>query len=196
MWMRCERSSRISLALAPTLLLIAISTTSCSRKTEKLSVPREVADMATQYLECSARADVACAARLFHYPADETVEERAADVNAVVHSLSIITKHFGTNGAVAPANDTVVYVEVAAGGADLEYWQAHPESLRATYRTEFSKFGRGFIAVEMCHISGRWEIRSVHYGLPAANPRSAARVMEVFNEIKQSHPQPLPPASM
>lgn len=176
------------------LLLLTISTASCSRETQKLSVPREAADVATQYLECSARADVACASRLFHYPADETAEERRADMSAVVQSLSVIAKHFGTNGAVAPANDPVVYVEVAAGSADLTYWQAHPESLRATYRTQFSKFGKGFIAVEMCHISGRWEIRSVHYGLPAANPRSAGRVMEVFNEIKRSEPQRLPPA--
>jgi hypothetical protein len=109
-------------------------------------------------------------------------------MNAVVHSLSIITKHFGTSGAVHAANDPVVYVEVAAGSADLAYWQAHPESLRATYRTEFSKFGKGFIAVEMCHLAGRWEIRSVHYGLPAANPRSSGRVMQVFNELKRDEP--------
>jgi hypothetical protein len=181
------------LALAPTLLLLAISTSSCSHETEKLSLPREAVDVARQYLECSARADVACAARLFHYPANETPEERIADVNAVVHSLTIITKHFGTNGVVKPANDPVVYVEVAAGGADLAYWQAHPESLRATYQTEFSMFGKGFIAVEMCHIDGRWAIRSVHYGLPATNPRSAGRVMQVFNEIKRSEPPQTPP---
>jgi hypothetical protein len=157
-------------------------------------MPQEAADVARQYLECAPRGDAACASRLFHYPADETAEERRADVNAVMHSLSIIMKHFGTNGAAKPANDPVVYVEVAAGSADLAYWQAHPESLRATYQTEFSRFGKGFIVVEMCHIAGRWEIRSVHYGLPATNPRSAGRVMEVFNEIKGSEPPPAPPA--
>jgi hypothetical protein len=87
---------------------------------------------------------------------------------------------------VRAAAGRFAYVEVAAGSADITYWQRHPESIKATYKTRFSKFGEGFVAVELCYISSRWEIRSVHYGLPAIDPRSTTRVMKVFDEIRGS----------
>lgn len=176
-----------SFGLAAAALALIISEPRCSRETvqpEVTTVPTEAALVAQQYLECAKRANELCAVELFHYPKDETEDERRADVEAVRQSFSVITKHFGMIGPVQRATGRLVYVEVAAGSADITYWQKHPESLKVTYETTFSKYGEGFVAVELCNISGRWEIRSVHYGLPATDPRSTGRIMRVFNELQ------------
>jgi hypothetical protein len=149
-------------------------------------VPEEAAAVAGKYLECAKSQDPVCAAKLFHYPADETVDERRADIEAVQLAIGVITNHFGRIESVRAAAGRFAYVEVAAGSADITYWQTHPESIKATYKTLFSKFGEGFVAVELCYISSRWEIRSVHYGLPAIDPRSTTRIMRVFDDLKGS----------
>lgn len=155
----------------------------CSPSTESRA-PDDASAVARRYFDCAGRGDAACAAALFHYPPEETPTERAADVAAVTESLSILEKHFGTAGPATPANDPVLYVEVAAGSADLGYWQKHPESLRLTYRTRFSRFGDGFVALDLTNLGSRWEIRQVHFGLPASDPRATARVTKVFNELR------------
>src|SRR5688572_10595815 len=104
--MDCRKDSRHLWVLAAALLALTISLSRCSReagKSELSTVPDDAAEVAQKYLECAKHADAVCAADLFHYPKDETPDERRADVEAVRHSVSVITKHFGTIGSIQNA---------------------------------------------------------------------------------------------
>jgi hypothetical protein len=166
-------------------LTVIGSSSRCSRRPAETPLPSgEAIRVIDRYFGCAAKNDVPCAVGLFHYPPDETPSERREDFVAVRRSLGIIFSAFGRTSNVQAANEVVMYVEVAAGSADLSYWKAHPESLRATYKVRFGNFGDGYIAVELCQLYERWEIRSVHYGLPAQDPRSASRMLAIFNELR------------
>jgi hypothetical protein len=162
---------------------VATIAAGCSPKTEARA-PAEASAVAQRYFDCAGRGDAACAAALFHYPPEETPAERAGDVAAVTQSLSILEKHFGTVDSGTPINGPVMYVQVGAGSANLAYWQKHPESLQLTYRARFSRFGDGFVALDLTNLASRWEIRQVHFGLPASDPRATPRVTKAFNELR------------
>lgn len=181
------RSFRSSWLRPIVLVALTFSIIDCTREAHEPSVtnvPAEAVEVAGKYLECVKNGDAGCAANLFHYRTDETVAERRAEVEAVRQSIAAITRHFGAIGSIQEVRGRVAYLEIAVGSADIAYWQKYPEAIKATYTAKFSEVGEGFIGVELCNISGTWEVRSVHYGLPAADPRSPARMLRVFKEVR------------
>jgi hypothetical protein len=147
-------------------------------------VPPEAVRVLDDYRNCVLKDDMRCAAALFQYDSESQVA-KAADTQFVVDSLTVVRKRFGRASEFKLYDHPTVYAEVAVGSADLEYWKAHPASTKLTYQTRYSQFGDGYLAVELCNVTSGWAIRSVHFGLPLADPRSASRTASVFKELQQ-----------
>jgi hypothetical protein len=128
------------------------------------------------------------AAKLFHCPTNMSRSECGNERKALSHMLSVMQREFGKLDNIMPLQKRYTFYSVSAGSGDMSYWQLHPDVLQKNYEVKFNKEGEGYVVIQSCNISGRWEIRSVSFALPAERPDAMARIREILkitmNEMK------------
>lgn len=123
------------------------------------------------------------AAKLFHYPANMSPAERDNESKAISHMLKVLRREFGKPTSITPLQKQYAFYSVSAGSGDIPYWQQHPDVLQKNYDVTFSKEGSGYIVVQLCNISGEWEIRSVSFAFPVERADAMRRITEISNII-------------
>lgn len=135
-----------------------------------------------RFVEAYNQKDFAGLAGLFHYPKEYTEAERRADREAIVRTLRMYFDEFGKIVKFEKVENPPFHYFVMIGGADIPYWEAHPEGDKRTYKVTFSREGEGYLVLVFSYILKEWEIRQVNYGLPAGKPRSEKRVSAIFQK--------------
>jgi hypothetical protein len=123
------------------------------------------------------------AAELFHYPAHYSQQERLKDLKIVSRMLYIISEEFGKITEKSKLEIIADYHDVFISGGDIPYWRNHADLSNIKYRVRFSKEGEGYIIIFFCKIDKELEIAKVAYGLPAANPDSKIRILEIARKL-------------
>jgi hypothetical protein len=138
------------------------------------------AQLAAAFFRCG---DADCAVRLFHFPPDYSAEELRKDTNGVRAVLELFQHELGRATEPNASDDPGEFIGVGIGGADAAYWKKHPDTSTIRYVVNFEKEGRGIVAIEACHIGSKWQIRSVHYGLPASRADAKQRIDAVYTKM-------------
>ncbi len=105
-----------------------------------------------------------------------------ADKEAIGKTLKMYFDEFGKITSFERLEDPPFHYFVMIGGADIPYWQKHPEGDKLTYKVTFSREGEGYLVVVFSYILKEWEIRQVNYGLPADRPKSEKRISTIFQK--------------
>jgi hypothetical protein len=139
--------------------------------------------IAVDYVAAMNRADYAKAAELFYYPAADEAS-RSDEAALMCRRLATLQERFGRIESFAGSRRVMPYIEVGVSAGTVQYWALHEKGLRLTFDVRFGSYGDGFLILELCKIQGtRWSLRAVHYGLPAIDPRSAARVAATASKL-------------
>lgn len=121
--------------------------------------------------------------KLFHFPRDYTANELKEDKDAISKVLKLYYEEFGKITNIKKNENPSNYYNVSIGSGNIPYWQKYPETVNLSYKVKFSREGLGYIDVVFCHISEKWEIRKVSYGLPADRPKSQERIVSISQKI-------------
>ena len=135
-----------------------------------------------RFVEAYNKKDFAGLAELFHFPPEYTEQELKADKEAIRKTLSLYFDEFGKITGFEKVENPPFHYFVAIGGADISYWEKHPEGDKVSYKAAFSGEGEGYLTLTFSYILRKWEIRQVNYGLPADRPRSEARISAIFQK--------------
>lgn len=146
------------------------------------SSPKEIiSQIGDQFFKTEQIKDFDTASELFHYPSTYSPEERAKDKIGVRSVLEYFNQSFGKILSYKIPENTELYLALSIGGGDLPYWAKHPTSIRITYEVRFSNDGQGYVIIDLCKINDNYEIRSVHYGLPASRKDCPKRIQEIYD---------------
>ena len=132
--------------------------------------------VAQDYVAAMSRMDYAKAAELFYFPSadDATRRDEAALMS---RRLATLQKRFGPIESIAGSSRVMPYIEVGVSAGTVQFWARYRTGLRLTFDVRFGSYGDGVLIMELCQLRGtRWQLRAVHYGLPAIDPRSGPRV--------------------
>ncbi len=136
--------------------------------------------LAAAFFHCG---DADCAVRLFHFPPEYSAEELRKDTSGVRAVLKLFERELGRPAEPKASGDPEQFVDVGIGGADEAYWKEHSESATTRYVVQFAKEGRGMVAIEACPLGPKWQIRSVHYGLPASRADAKQRIDAIYTKM-------------
>jgi hypothetical protein len=125
------------------------------------------------------------AAKLFHFPAGYSREERSHDTAAVARMLEFFSAEFGKPNSPHSDHSEARFWNLIAMGGDIPYWQANPTYLQTRFTVKFTKEGDGYVILQFCRIVDKWEIRAAAYGLPADRPDSKARIAQLSQKMMQ-----------
>ena len=139
--------------------------------------------LSSKFFDHVAKSEFDSASKLFHYPPGYTQTERSHDIDVVARILNIFTNEFGTPSSQRLSESAAMFYHVTAQSAHAEYWLKNPDSIQVDYEVDFSREGKGYIFVQFCNISDKWEIRSVAYGLPAERLDAKERVQGIINKV-------------
>jgi hypothetical protein len=174
----------LTAVLVAVLIGFAISTS--AQETNSL----ELQALSSKFFDHMAKSEFDSASKLFHFPPGYTAAERLYDIDVVANMLNIFTNEFGTPSSQRLSKSAAMFYHVTAQSAHAEYWLKHPYSIQVDYEVVFSREGKGYIFVQFCNISDKWEIRSVAYGLPAERIDAKERVQEIIDRVMREM-QPL-----
>jgi hypothetical protein len=149
--------------------------------------------LSSKFFDHMAKSEFDSASKLFHYPPGYTPAERLYDIDVVANMLNIFTNEFGTPSSQRLSEAAAMFYHVTAQSAHAEYWLKNPDSIQVDYEVDFSRESKGYVFVQFCNISDKWEIRSVAYGLPAERIDAKERVQEIIDKVLREM-QPLMPA--
>lgn len=169
------------LAAALVASLIAFGASTSAQETTEL----ELEVLASKFFARMAKSEFDSASKFFHYPQNYSPAERSHDIDAVGHMLKIFTNEFGIPTSQRLSGSPGLFYHVTAQSGHVEYWQKHPYSIQVPYEVDFTREGKGYIVMQFCNISDKWEIRSVAYGLPAERPDAKDRVQQIINRVMQ-----------
>ncbi len=119
---------------------------------------------------------------LFHFPKENTEAERKADKEAIRKTLAMYFDEFGKITGFEKRENPPFYYFVTIAGADIAYWQKHPEGDKITYQVKFARQGDGYLELVFSYILREWEIRQVNFGLPADGPQSEKKISAIFQK--------------
>jgi hypothetical protein len=149
-----------------------------------------------RFVEAYNKKDFAGLVALFHFPKEYTEAELKADKEAIGKTLKLYFDEFGKITQFEKVENPPFYYFTAIGGADIPYWQKHPEGDQITYKVKFSQEGEGYLSVVFSYILKEWGIRQVNYGLPAEKPQSEKRISAIFQKwqkrMAQDRPDKMP----
>lgn len=162
--------------------LVLIGVLACSATAFSQSAPGgdSPEQLAAEFFRCR---DAECAVRLFHFPTEYSAEDLRKDSGGVRAVLELFERELGRPAEANPVEDPEPFIEVGIGGADAAYWEKHPDTSMVRYAVKFEKEGAGIIAIEACHIGPKWQIRSVHYGLPANRVDAKPRIDAIYTKM-------------
>lgn len=155
------RPTRSPLLLAATLLFAA--STGCRAPVK----PRDVQLLASATLaDLTAGAVTQACARIYE-PSDWDAERIAADRKQMAEGFDAMMKEVGTLSDARMIHNWLIY-EVGVVGGDPRFWQSLPNqgiANRVVYTVNFSRMGPGIVSLTFTHLSGKWELRSIAFGV-------------------------------
>ena len=170
---RCRR------LLAVTVLFAAWSGCTAPRK------PRQVMTIASSTLADLTTGAVTQACSRLYEPSDWAPDRAAEDRKELSDLVEALMKEVGTISDARIIHKWAIY-ELQIAGADISYWRALPNlgiATWVTYAVNFSKIGPGILAFSFTQVSGRWELRSISFGVETSVPNAietALRIGRVF----------------
>jgi hypothetical protein len=139
--------------------------------------------VAEDFFTVMTRSDYKAAAQLFCFPSGKAATNDQ-EAGVLFRRLATLQRQFGPIASFAASSHVMPYVEVGITAGTVQYWASHPRGLRLTFDVRFGSYRDGFVIIELCRTQGaRWRLRAVHYGLPAIDPRSAARVAAAATQL-------------
>lgn len=136
-------------------------------------------EKARLFINCYNNNDFFGATKLFHFPQDYTDKELKKEKDAIRKTLKMYFEEFGKITNIEKTDNPSLYYFVMIGGGNLPYWQKYPDVYNTFYKVKFSREGQGYLVLVFCHISDKWEIRQVNYGLPAERSKSQERIIGI-----------------
>jgi len=144
-----------------------------------LAQERNIQEKAAHFISLYNKKAFLGATTLFNFPADYSNKELREDKNAISKTLNMFYEEFGKIASIEKIDNLSLYYFVTIGGGNFPYWQKYPDVYNSFYKVKFSREGKGYVVLVFCHISDRWEIRQVNYGLPADQPKSQERILDI-----------------
>jgi hypothetical protein len=166
------------------LATILVTTVHCNRKVnpsqEHVFAARLVAD---DFIAAMRRSDYEAAAKLFSYPSGNSATNRA-EADVMSRRLETLQRQFGVITSFAGSTLVMPYIDVAISPGTVRYWAHHRSGLRLIFDVRFGSYGGGFLIMDLWQPEGAgWQLQSVHYGLPAFDPCSSARVAATASQL-------------
>jgi hypothetical protein len=164
------------------LATILVTTVHCNREVSPSQVfaARRVA---VDFIAAMCRSDYEAAAKLFSYPSGNSATDRE-EADVMSRRLATLQRQFGLITSFAGSTRVMPYIDVAISPGTVRYWAHHRSGLRLTFDVRFRSYGGGFVIMDLCQTKGTgWQLQSVHYGLPAFDPRSSARVAATASKL-------------
>jgi hypothetical protein len=166
---------RRRLLLAATLLLTAWSGCSAPAK------PREVMSIATSTLADLTAGAVTEACSRIYEPGDWDPARVAQDHRELADLVGTVMNEVGTISGARMIHKWTIY-ELQLTGADEHYWLALPNlgiATRVTYAVNFSKIGPGVLSFAFTDLSGKWELRSISFGVAVSAPNAQETALRI-----------------
>jgi len=159
------------------LLLAAVLPLAASGACRAPVQPKEVQAIASATLnDLTAGAVTEACARLYE-PPDWDAARSADDRKQLAVGVGAVMKDLGTLSDARVIHNYAWY-ELQITGADPQYWQALPNlgiATRVTYDVNFSNLGPGMLSFTFTHLSGKWELRSISFGVAHSVPDARAK---------------------
>jgi hypothetical protein len=136
--------------------------------------PREVMSIASSTLADLTTGAVTRACSRIYEPSDWVPNRIAEDHKQLSDIVEAVMKEVGTISSARIMHTWLIY-ELQLTGADARYWQALPDlgiATRVTYAVNFSKIGPGILSFTFTHLSGKWELRSISFGVETSVPNA------------------------
>lgn len=162
-----------------TLLTLLISSTFAQ------SNDSQITQISDDLLNCLKNNDFEAASNLFHYPSNYTPQELKKEHEVIIKTLKYFNTEFGNISNTRVDKTHKSFESVHIGSGDLPYWKKHPQAITLIYETVFSKEKEGYIAVCICKITDKYEIRSVGYGLSTNKENTKKRMADIINGFLQ-----------
>ncbi len=116
---------------------------------------------------------------LFHFPPSDSQDQVTKDTKYVVAAIDAFLREFGDISNKKLVTYQIPSQDFRIHTGNIEYWQSHLDFERLTYSVTFSKAGEGYILLDLCNISSKWQIGFLRFALTLANDKSG----DMFGEI-------------
>jgi hypothetical protein len=100
-------------------------------------------------------------------PKTWSASEAGKDRKEITGQLEFLFRELGRFSSPSAVSPAPIYT-LDIAGADIPYWQSVPDrgiARTATYAGRFEKAGDGVVVLTLTQLSGRWELRSVAFGI-------------------------------
>lgn len=138
-----------------------------------------------EFFNCDRLDDAGCAVALMHIPPTLQGAEREGELQGLRRGIRLLRERFGGVAEVKAPTTDFRMAEVYWAGGTAGYWAEHPQSSKATFPVKFAKLSDGYVQIEACKIGTTWQIRAIHYGLPASNPSSAPMIAMINDDLSK-----------
>lgn len=122
-------------------------------------------------------------AQLFHFPVNYSDQDKNADITAIQEGMAIFAEEFGSLLYANPLKNDALYVNLQVGTGNVPYWKGHPDFTSVVFMASFQKENDAFIIFWLVNISGKLEVRSIGYGLPADDPTAVDRIKPIGKKL-------------
>jgi len=171
--------------IAP-FVCIVLATISCNTQSEEGHLAPDPAAQGEQIVQLLQAENFEEVARLLHYPATYTPQERLADQAAVADSLRFLAGEVGHLDKVVVVREPVTFYKVSVSGGDVPYWQSLPNAGQdgaLTYQAVFSKLGPGIFHLTFIRSGAGWQPRSIEVGLERGQPGAPERMADITRQM-------------
>lgn len=174
------RYSIIQLIIGLIFVVAACGSPEQPRKSEALDPAQQLANNALALLQ---QGKLEQLVMLFHFPTSYTADELAKDRSNVQTSLSVLDSEFGKATEVEPLTGSAVYYHLSVAGANVPYWKTHSAFTTFKYSAHFGKVGSGYLVLEVCKYSDKYEIRFIHFGIPSWQPLAKEKLGIILTKM-------------
>lgn len=158
-------------------LTIVSATIACQR-----DVSTEPAGLAQRAMSLLQRVDYAAAANLLYEPATYGPEQLARERQQLTELLAYLGGEFGPPTDPRVLDPQTAFYKLSIAGADMPYWKSLPNlgiDHVLVYQVHFARVGSGVLAFTFIRATGRWEVRSMEFGLIPDAPQARTTIVQI-----------------
>ncbi len=124
-------------------------------------------------------------AEMFHYPEYFSLSEKAVEILDMTRYFKQIESEMGKISSYKTSQEAKIYYVIRLICGDPYYWARYPVNTKwQLYEVNFTKIGRGYVALSFIKIKGRIEIRQIIFGLPPSQQKKAKSLEKIMAEIQ------------
>lgn len=163
------------------VLICSLSTLATAAREEK--APRDVAYRLISLIKAG---KFDRAARLFHYPPDESLAERQVDQGDVARHMQELAVALGPLESVRAAERVRPTFTLSIAGGDVPYWKRRGriQVISFVFDAVWHNEGDTQLTVFVLRNDVRWEIRALQIGVPTTRPGAKDFILSLAAKLR------------